>query len=600
MTGPLYLPFTATAANDRCQPDAFMCFKPLTTKQALSMAKPSGSAGTFRRIRRGWSALPKYPVGSFSERSASRYRRSETHLSEFEKEWGPTAMSKREQLQQELEEVEAASHVLQEYIRAPNIPLPENFPELQLIEICSSLSNLRHGSAEGCRIPLEYARLRLPAIRRDFIARDSQEGANRQPIHSRGFGLDRPLAELTIAVSTALDAYSRISSEKLDDTVIQELQVDPSSVPLTASTIEQSLFLSSEVEKTARQISSSFDGFDEKGDELGRSLRDAENLNILARAELRGRVVVRWFRKVVGAFRLSPKKLRYVSKTLLLTKDAAQIWDNFNAKVFQATIEALEETAQKFENEARALESKVGTQKFGFSEVFDIYEAIRVIESGNQVSAEHARHINTLELKNFRPRNTDALSKLVFLQSLKFVGSSIFDVGGLSPLTKLRTLYLRRFTGSNLSPLASLVDLRSLSITQIGGESVSLDFLSQLTQITDLQLSLRKGADLSPIGDLQELRSLRITGESIIDFSLLKGCSKLRDVTFWSAQLKNMPEIVNLSQLQSIDLRRTHGVDLFCLRDLSSLKKLKIKDIDPLELHQIKELKDSGVSVSLK
>lgn len=140
-------------------------------------------------------------------------------------------------LAEELRDVETASIALQEYMRAPNIPLPEGFPSYQLAEICGSLANLSAGTSDGCRVPLEYARLRLPAIRRDHITREAAADTQGEPKHSRGMGIDRPLSDLIIAVTTALDAYSRVSSEKLDDFSVEEIQIDPRISSAAGSTI---------------------------------------------------------------------------------------------------------------------------------------------------------------------------------------------------------------------------------------------------------------------------------------------------------------------------------------------------------------------------
>jgi hypothetical protein len=68
----------------------------------------------------------------------------------------------------ELHEVAVDAGALASEIARAN-QLPSNFPTEQLQELLMQLQLLPDGTAEGCRHPLEYARSRLPAIRRTFI-----------------------------------------------------------------------------------------------------------------------------------------------------------------------------------------------------------------------------------------------------------------------------------------------------------------------------------------------------------------------------------------------------------------------------------------------
>ena len=85
-----------------------------------------------------------------------------------------------EALDRELRDVSRDALTLLEFLRAPNIALPDTFPSNQLGEICQSLGDLPRGTAEGCRTPLEYARVRLPAIRREHILSEEAGSAARR------------------------------------------------------------------------------------------------------------------------------------------------------------------------------------------------------------------------------------------------------------------------------------------------------------------------------------------------------------------------------------------------------------------------------------
>src|SRR5687768_10767893 len=103
-----------------------------------------------------------------------------------------------EALISELQEVSAASTHLEQAIQQHNF-LPEDFPRENLQLICASLNGLHLGSLEGCRVPLEYASVRLSEIRRgqfSFSPLDNAERARGDlesppPLLTRGDALDR-------------------------------------------------------------------------------------------------------------------------------------------------------------------------------------------------------------------------------------------------------------------------------------------------------------------------------------------------------------------------------------------------------------------------
>jgi hypothetical protein len=75
-----------------------------------------------------------------------------------------------EGLARELREVARDAIALSEVLtEGLNFNLPPDFPKEQLIEITRSLMQLPGGTAEGCRPSLQYARDRLPAIRRAYV-----------------------------------------------------------------------------------------------------------------------------------------------------------------------------------------------------------------------------------------------------------------------------------------------------------------------------------------------------------------------------------------------------------------------------------------------
>jgi hypothetical protein len=100
-----------------------------------------------------------------------------------------------------------------------NFPLPPDFPKDQLLDISRSLAQLPIGTAEGCRAPLEYARNRLPAIRREYVLSEELDeptnNTDATPVVLRNSLIDERLRRLIASVSTAIDEYRRLAVEEL-------------------------------------------------------------------------------------------------------------------------------------------------------------------------------------------------------------------------------------------------------------------------------------------------------------------------------------------------------------------------------------------------
>jgi hypothetical protein len=180
----------------------------------------------------------------------------------------------------ELNEVSRDANSLSDYLRLPNA-VPLSFPSNQLTEICQSLGNLPYGTAEGCRAPLEYARVRLPAIRREFIFNEQDAlppQHDEMPPLTRGMTLDRLLRDLIASVSTALDEYRRQATDSYDDTVGSEPIVDPSGEPKVRKGIIESQELEHRLQAASQKVLETTLPESENADRLIRRLRDVEGI----------------------------------------------------------------------------------------------------------------------------------------------------------------------------------------------------------------------------------------------------------------------------------------------------------------------------------
>ena len=216
-------------------------------------------------------------------------------------------------LMRELREVACdAGALAAEVIKANR--LPSDFPAEQLLELLVELQSLPAGTAEGCRQPMEYARVRLPAIRRQFIQTE-QESRRRHidedapPPLTRGMTIDVRIGALVNSVTTALDEYRALASVQDDDAAdtAPSLEIDatsPDAVDAMAASQSAERELGEhvdELERIAKPDSVTVDN-------LKRQMRDTRGLLSLARVELRmPGFVPRWYRKTIDTIRDYPR-----------------------------------------------------------------------------------------------------------------------------------------------------------------------------------------------------------------------------------------------------------------------------------------------------
>ena len=206
--------------------------------------------------------------------------------------------------------------------------IPPEFPTATLIDICETLIGLPLGTAEGCRVPLEYARGRLPAIRRNHFALDGDHvatsGDMQEPQLFRGMSLDRTLSSLIASISTALDEYRFQASEQQEEPLDRLAEV---AAPNTAE-IAKVVAGADQIEATIQEAAAELSEIARPGsvpiDTLSRTLRDTEGLARVSKAELNfGTVVLRWYKGIVQSAKKMPKLIVSAAKAVKVGTDIA-------------------------------------------------------------------------------------------------------------------------------------------------------------------------------------------------------------------------------------------------------------------------------------
>ena len=246
--------------------------------------------------------------------------------------------------------------------------LPAQFPIEPTLTLCGALSDLPLGTAEGCRLPLEYARSRLPAIRREFLPIDRGSVATiDDSAPDRGSHLDAAILALLGAVSTALDEYRYLATSSFSDVDVEDYSETFDDINSRNSVVDRSLRTRSYIRSGVSEAGDLFEPDSETGSTLIRSLHDAEQLNELARAEVSmSAVVVRWLRMLSKGLAQVPTIIRKLGEAVEIGADVAQTgwarWDNFWSGLREFGLNEIKETGLAFQDIADILEKKRRTR----------------------------------------------------------------------------------------------------------------------------------------------------------------------------------------------------------------------------------------------
>jgi hypothetical protein len=308
----------------------------------------------------------------------------------------------------ELDEVASNAQELIEVLRRGlNVPLPGEFPRDQLIDICATLVQLPEGTAEGCRAPLEYARKRLPSIRREHIVTDRARGGEDAPLLVRGARLDQKLATLISSVSTALDAYGRLAADETGADFKPEAGIKASKTTIddvVASSRDLDVGLGN-AQRTVKEVAQPGST---QADNLQRQLQDARGLTQLTSAEVRmPRVVPGWLRSTVDALKSYPDLIRRTMSGLQTGADIAEVWvdrwhefkhDGFKFlfNQFRKTTKAGERTADMLDRQQKGIAAP-RTPPEPEPESDDDAGAARAVKRRDQVQADVRQCVKTLE-----------------------------------------------------------------------------------------------------------------------------------------------------------------------------------------------------------
>ena len=199
---------------------------------------------------------------------------------------------------------------------------------------------------------------------------------------------------------------------------------------------------------------------------------------------------------------------------------------------------------------------------------------------------EHAVNLTVLQVRDNPISNLSPLASLTNLKSLDLARTGVSDVSALAHLKNLDTLYLGDNQVSDISALASLTNLKSLDLAWTGVSDVSA--LAHLKNLKRLSLKSTDVSDISPLSALTQLRWLDIQYTyDVLDISPLSALTQLEELSLATAASDISP-LSALTWLEELDLDGAFDVsDISPLSALTQLNRLSLRrtavsDISPL------------------
>lgn len=166
------------------------------------------------------------------------------------------------------------------------------------------------------------------------------------------------------------------------------------------------------------------------------------------------------------------------------------------------------------------------------------------------------------------------LGGMTFREDVTELDLSAKQLSDISALSACRQLIRLNLSGNEISDLTPLMDLPYLEELNIADNQITdLRPLMAMKSLQIVDASRNTISSTAPLSSLTELRELRLTGNELLDLGGLKGLAKLETL-----------------ELENTHLQNEH---LTCLRELSALRELNIKDNPDLTGEAVEELKRS-------
>ena len=231
------------------------------------------------------------------------------------------------------------------------------------------------GTAEGCRIPLDYSRLRLAEIGQENFKPEGGDGSSeigdQPPGLMRDMALDQAFRQLLHQISYAQAEY-RHQAEEIDGDDVVELAIKPDST--IAEDIASLGDGAQAVEKTFQDLGARLDRETSPGshcaDQLRRQARDVEAHTRLARNELRQSTIRQnRLERITSVLLRMPQIIENTGKAIAIGTDVlepfANQWFQFWADVQNLSLKNLRRFGENLQKVGQRLKENATPSKTG-------------------------------------------------------------------------------------------------------------------------------------------------------------------------------------------------------------------------------------------
>ena len=191
-----------------------------------------------------------------------------------------------------------------------------------------------------------------------------------------------------------------------------------------------------------------------------------------------------------------------------------------------------------------------------------------------------------------------ALGQIKNLRVFYTVSNRYDDYSFLSSMTSLWELYMNGTDIAELSPLASMTELKRLDLSNCPNVT-DLSPLASLTELEHLNLSITACTDLTPLSSLNRLQILHLSEMPITDLTPLAALENLQELSVSYTKVSSLAPLAFLPSLRVLWANNCALTDITPLQKVSSLVEVnltnnEIRDISPLADKPLLQIVDIG------
>ena len=188
---------------------------------------------------------------------------------------------------------------------------------------------------------------------------------------------------------------------------------------------------------------------------------------------------------------------------------------------------------------------------------------------------QNVHNLNSLTLRYTTVRNLEPLAGLN-LHTLALYTSKIEDLSALKGFGELTLLQLGSDQTVGLDALASLANLRHLSLLGMSLENTDLSFLSALTKLEDLELSENSLGTLDSLSALFQIKRLSVNKNQISSLLPIAGLVSIEHLSLNDNVIDEIMAIKHLRQLRYLQLDNNCISNVDALKEFTQLESLSL------------------------